>query len=84
MLRGYEWIEDDRKLRVFSRDGYYTDIEWDPPEAFEEPILHLVDFVIGQTFDENWKPVRIPDEKRIELRKELEAAKVKDPRWRKL
>ena len=84
-LRGYEWIEDDRKLRVFSRDGRrYIDIEWDPPEAVEEPILDLARLVIGKRFDENREMVSIPDEKRIELRKKLETAKVKDPRWRKL
>ena len=54
---GCEWSEDDRKLRVFSRYGDYTDIEWDPPEAVEEPILDLVQFVIGQGFDENWQMV---------------------------
>jgi hypothetical protein len=134
-----EWVEDDRKLRVFSRDeaaqrtagqirarqqmlkdaGFfpgpidglwgqgtedatrkweaatggaqqsyrYTDIEWDPPdppEAIEKPILNLVGLVIGKTLDKNRKPVQIPDEKRIELRKELETAKVKDRRWQKL
>jgi hypothetical protein len=83
-LRVYEWIEDDRKLRIFSRRGSYTDIEWDPPEAVEEPILKLVRLVIGKAFDENRNPVPIPDEKRILMRKELETAKVKDPRWRKL
>jgi len=62
----------------------YTDVEWDPPEAIEEPILDLARLVIGQRFDENRKMVPIPDKERIELRKELETAKVKDHRWRKL
>jgi hypothetical protein len=83
----YEWIEDDHKLRVFSRGGrYYTDIEWDPPEAVEEPILSLVRLVIGQRFDENRKMVPIPDEERIKLRSEMPKwqRQVKDPRWQKL
>jgi len=64
----------------------YTDIDWDPPEAVEEPILKLVRLVIGQRFDENRKMVPIRDEERIKLRNEMPKwqAQVKDPRWRKL
>jgi hypothetical protein len=78
--RVFEWIKDGRKLRVFSRDRY-TDIEWDPPEAVEEPILDLVRLVIGKRFDENRKMVPIPDEERIKLRNEMPKwlGQVKDP-----
>ena len=80
----YEWNEDDRKLRVFSRDGRQTDIEWDPPEAVEKPVLGLVPLVVGWESDEDRNMVLIPDKKRTDLRKDLETAKVKDPRWQKL
>jgi hypothetical protein len=84
-----KWSEDGRKLRVFSRKGaaspvYYTDIEWDPPDAVEEPILRLVRLVVGEEFGENRKIVPIPDTERIKLRNEMALWQVKDRRWRKL
>jgi Archaeal ATPase. len=91
-VSSYKWIEDKDgpKLRVSAEDGTYTDIEWDPPEVIEEPILNLVRIVIGQKFDENRKMggrmATISDEERIKLRNEMAKwqGQVKDPRWRKL